>query len=63
MGTLLVILAVLFLALFLVIPLVEKHAAKSEREGKGQNFGKIARWILPMMLVVLVLQLLRHLFA
>jgi heme A synthase len=59
MGTLLIILAVLFLALIIVIPLVEKHAPKEQ----GQDFSKITRWIIPLMLVLLVLQLLRHMFA
>ena len=59
MGTLLIILAILFVALIVIIPLVEKYAPKSE----GKDYSRITRWIIPMMLVVLVLQLLRYAFG
>lgn len=58
MGTLLAILAVLFLALIVIIPLVEKYAPK----GESRDYSKIARWIIPLMALVLVLQMLRHYF-
>ncbi|MFN2361511.1 MAG: hypothetical protein ABR522_10620 [Marinobacter sp.] len=58
METLLIILAVLFLALIVIIPLVEKYAPK----GELKSFGNITRWIIPLMVLVLVLQLLRQYF-
>ncbi len=58
MGTLLTILALLFLALIVIIPLVEKYAPK----GEARDFGKITRWFIPLMALVIVLQLLRHYF-
>lgn len=58
MGTLLTIIAVLFVALFIIIPLVEKYAPK----GEGRDYGNIARWIIPLMALILVLQLIRHYF-
>jgi hypothetical protein len=59
MGTVLIIVAVLFLALIIVIPLVEKYAPKEQ----GRDYSRITRWIIPLMLLVLVLQLLRYMFA
>jgi hypothetical protein len=58
MGTLLAILAVLFLALIIIVPLVEKYAPK----GQTRDYSKITRWIIPLMALVLVLQLFRHYF-
>ncbi|KEF31308.1 hypothetical protein D777_01657 [Marinobacter nitratireducens] len=58
MGTLLTILAVLFIALIIIIPLVEKYAPK----GEPRDYGNIARWIIPLMMVILVLQLVRYYF-
>ena len=59
MGTLLIILGVLFLALIIVIPLVEKYAPK----GESRDYSKVTRWIIPLLMVLLVLQLLRHAFG
>lgn len=59
MGTLLAILAVLFLALILIVPLVEKYAPK----GESRDYGNITRWLIPLMAVALVLQLFRYYFA
>ncbi len=58
MGTLLTILAVLFLVLIVAIPLIEKYAPK----GEARDYGNITRWIIPLMALVFVLQLLRHYF-
>ena len=58
MGTLLTILAVLFVALLIIIPLVEKYAPK----GEARSYGNITRWIIPLMALILVLQLIRHYF-
>ncbi|KPQ29382.1 MAG: hypothetical protein HLUCCX14_05975 [Marinobacter excellens HL-55] len=59
MGTLLTILAVLFLALIIIVPLVEKYAPK----GESRDYSKISKWLIPLMAVALVLQLFRHYFA
>lgn len=59
MGTLLTILAVLFLALIVIVPLVEKYAPK----GESRDYSKITKWIIPLIALFLVLQLLRHYFG
>lgn len=58
MATLLTILAVLFLGLIIIVPLVEKYAPK----GEARDYSRITRWIIPLMALFLVLQLLRHYF-
>lgn len=58
MGTLLTILAVLFLGLIVIIPLVEKYAPR----GEARDYSRITRWILPLLALFLVLQMLRHFF-
>lgn len=58
MGTLLTILAVLFLALIIIIPLVEKYAPR----GDTGDYSRITRWIIPLMALAIVLQLVRHYF-
>ena len=59
MGTLLAILAVLFLGLIIIIPLVEKYAPK----GENRDYSKVTRWILPLIALLIVLQMLRHFFT
>ncbi len=44
---LLTILAVLFLALFIVIPLIEKHGSRD-----SEKIDKLSRYILPLMLAL-----------
>ena len=56
MTTLITILAVLFLSLIVVIPLVEKYTKK---HGPIQT-GNMHRYILPLMAVLLVLGVLRY---
>lgn len=59
MGVLLTILAVLFLALIIIVPMIEKYAPK----GESRDYSKISKWLIPLMAVALVLQLFRHYFA
>jgi hypothetical protein len=59
MGTLLIILVVLFVALLVIIPLVEKYAPR----GENRDLNKIARWIIPLMALLIVMQMLRHYFG
>lgn len=58
MGTLLTILAVLFLALIIIVPLVEKYAPKDQT----RDYSRITRWIIPLMALLIVLQMIRHFF-
>ncbi|MCK7545519.1 hypothetical protein MLC59_15235 [Marinobacter bryozoorum] len=59
MTTLFIILVVLFAALFILVPLLEKHASK----GDAINESRISRWIIPLMAAVLILGILRHYFG
>lgn len=61
METLVIILVVLFLALFILVPVLEKLAAKGK--GVAGPSPKVMRWIFPAMAVVIVLQLVRHYFG
>jgi len=58
MGTLLIILAVLFLALIVILPLVEKYAPKEE----GRNYGNLTRFIFPLVALLIVAQMIRYYF-
>lgn len=58
MGTLLTILAVLFLGLIIIVPLIEKYAPK----GDARDYSHITRWIIPLLAVLIVLQIVRHYF-
>lgn len=60
MGPLLTILAVLFLALIIIVPLVERFARKGEER---RDYGSITRFIFPLMTLLIVLQLLRYYFG
>ncbi|MEQ5836363.1 hypothetical protein EZI54_06650 [Marinobacter halodurans] len=59
MTNLLIILAVLFGALFVLVPLVEKYAPRSD----GRDFSRIRRWIFPLMALLIVAQMLRYYFG
>ncbi|NWN91168.1 hypothetical protein HLV39_06650 [Marinobacter adhaerens] len=58
MKTLLIVLAVLFLALVVVLPLVEKYAPK----GEARNYGNLTRFIFPLMAALIVVQMIRYFF-
>lgn len=58
MGTLLIILAVLFLSLIVILPLVEKYAPKGEK----RNYGNLTRFILPLVALLIVAQMVRYYF-
>lgn len=59
MTTLLIILVLLFAALFVIVPLLEKHASK----GDAIDDRKISRWIIPLMALVMVLAIARYYFG
>ncbi|AFP29847.1 hypothetical protein [Marinobacter sp. BSs20148] len=58
METLLIILAVLFVALIVILPLVEKYAPK----GESRDYGNLTRFIFPLMVVLILAQMIRHFF-
>ncbi|EBA01095.1 MULTISPECIES: hypothetical protein [Marinobacter] len=58
METLLIILAVLFVALIVILPLVEKYAPK----GESRDYGNLTRFIFPLMAVLILAQMIRHFF-
>lgn len=58
METLLIILAVLFLALIVILPLVERYAPK----GESRDYGNLTRFIFPLMAVLILAQMIRHFF-
>ncbi|MCW8090700.1 hypothetical protein [Alteromonas sp. ASW11-130] len=49
-----VIIGILFLALFLVIPLIER----SKMRISSEESAKIARWIWPLVMIALIVQLI-----
>ncbi len=59
MGTLIVIIAILFLTLVVVVPLWEKYAARHETA----DFSRLSRYIMPLMALLIVLQMIRYYFA
>lgn len=59
MSTLLIILAVLFLALIVILPLIEKYAPK----GEARNDGNLTRFIFPLVAVLIVVQLIWYYFS
>ncbi|RBW48476.1 hypothetical protein [Marinobacter sp. F3R11] len=58
MEALLIILAVLFVALIVILPLVEKYAPK----GESRNYGNLTRFIFPLVALLIVAQMVRHYF-
>jgi hypothetical protein len=58
MGTLLIILVVLFLALIVILPLIEKYAPK----GEASNNGNLTRFIFPLVALLIVAQMIRYYF-
>lgn len=55
------ILAVLFLVLFLLLPLLEKYGSKGEQA--ELDYRKYSRWILPLVAILLLAQLIKMLFS
>jgi hypothetical protein len=54
--TVLIILGVLFLALVIVVPLLER----SNFRMSGEQMSKLGRWILPLLMVMIIVQLFMH---
>ncbi|MBV2129025.1 hypothetical protein [Arsukibacterium indicum] len=58
MGNLLTILVILFVSLFVIVTLVEKFGKKAE----DQDLSKYARWIYPLMAIMLGAMLIKTFF-
>jgi hypothetical protein len=56
MSTLLSLLAVLFIALIIIIPVIERYAPKANAEQQA----KLSRWILPLVGLSLVIALFKN---
>lgn len=54
--TVLIILAVLFIALIVIVPMLERSKSRFSQE----DISKISRWVLPLMLLVAVIQLFNY---
>ena len=52
--TLLLIITLLFATLFIVIPLIER----SKMRVSDEDAGKIAKWVWPLMIILIVVQLI-----
>ena len=59
MSPIVMILGALFLALVIIVPLVERFGKRHSDE----ELSKLTRYIFPLIGVLLVLQLLRYLFG
>ncbi|PVY70031.1 hypothetical protein C8D92_11061 [Tamilnaduibacter salinus] len=55
------VLAVLFLALIVLVPLLEKYARNSK--SGGQAPAGVVKWIFPLLALVIVLRLLQYYFG
>jgi hypothetical protein len=54
--TVLIILAVLFIALIVIVPLIER----SNFRMSGEQMGKFGRWILPLLVIMVIIQLVMY---
>ncbi|NVK56468.1 MAG: hypothetical protein HWE26_12700 [Alteromonadaceae bacterium] len=57
--TMLIIIGVLFLALVIVVPLLEK----SNWRMSGKDMGKLSRWFWPLLMILLVAQLIKMMMS
>lgn len=56
--TVLIILGVLFLSLVIVVPLIERSKTRFSQE----EVAKLSRWIWPLVMILLIVQLVRYIF-
>lgn len=54
--TVLIILAVLVIALVVIVPLIER----SNFRMSDTQMGKLGRWILPLLVIMVIIQLVMH---
>ena len=50
------ILAVLFIALIIIIPMIEKSSIRISQETQA----KFAKWVIPLVVIILVIQLFMY---
>lgn len=58
MPKIILILGILFIALFLMVTLLERFGKKQSDE----EIRKISRWVMPLMALLMVLQLMAYFF-
>lgn len=54
--TALIIIAVLFVSLIVAVPLIERSNLRMSNE----QMGKLGRWILPLIVIMVIIQLFRY---
>jgi hypothetical protein len=54
--TVLIILGMLFIALVIIVPLIERSKFRMSNE----QMGKLGRWILPLVVIMVIIQLVMH---
>jgi len=54
--TVLIILGVLFIALVVIVPLIERSNFRMSSE----QMGKMGRWILPLLVIMVIIQLVMY---
>jgi hypothetical protein len=54
--TVLIILGVLFIALVIIVPLIERSKFRMSNE----QMGKLGRWLLPLVVIMVIIQLVMH---
>ncbi|WJG09325.1 hypothetical protein [Aliiglaciecola sp. LCG003] len=52
----LILIAVLFISLLVLVPLIEKSNFRLSSE----QMGKIGRWVLPLAIILVIIQMFRH---
>ena len=59
MGILIAILAILFVSLFILVPLLEKYG----KERSPQELHNITRWMIPLMIILIIAMAIRYLMS
>ena len=59
MGVLIAILAILFISLFILIPLLEKYG----KERSPKELQNITRWVIPLMIILIIATAIRYLMS
>jgi succinate dehydrogenase/fumarate reductase cytochrome b subunit len=54
--TVLIILGVLFIALVIIVPLIERSKFRMSNE----QMGKLGSWLLPLVVIMVIIQLVMH---
>ena len=54
--TVLIILGVLFIALVIIVPLIERSKFRMSNE----QMGKLGRWLLPLVVIMVIIQLVMY---